>query len=102
MHFPKDIFREGLSTGLSLSSVVMSRDRREEEREDVQYIRPNLCSCRFDTFDDSLGKLLDVTVGRIEDQCDDWLAPPYQRLEGLSVYVVVSVQVRRDIRYQVR
>lgn len=67
--------------GLSLSSVVMSRDRREEGREDVQYIRPNLCSCRFDTFEDSLGKLLDLTVGGVEDYCDDWLGPPHQRLK---------------------
>jgi len=62
--------------GLSLSSVVMSRDRREEGREDVQYIRPNLCSCRFDTFEDSLGKLLDMTISRVEDYCDDWFGPP--------------------------
>ena len=58
--------------GLSLSSVVMSRDRREEGREDVQYIRPHLCPSGFDTFEGALGKLLYMNVGRVEDYCYDW------------------------------
>ena len=84
MHFPKELFREGLSAGLSLYSVVKSSNRREAERQDVQYIsiRPNLCPSGFDTFEDSLGKLLNMTVGRVEDYCDDWFGPPYQHLEG--------------------
>jgi hypothetical protein len=59
VHFPKDIFGEGLSAGLSLFTVVVKRDRRKRgkryKRGDVQYIRPDLCSGCFDPFDDSLG-----------------------------------------------
>jgi hypothetical protein len=47
----------------------------KEGRGDVQDIRPHLCSCRFDSFDDCLGELLDMPVGRVENYCDDRFGP---------------------------
>lgn len=79
VHLPKDLFGEGLSAGLSLLAILVKRDRRKRgkrcRRGDLQDIRPNLCSCRFDTFDDSLRKLLDMPVSRVEDYGDDWFGP---------------------------
>jgi hypothetical protein len=59
--------------------MLVKRDRRKRgkryRRGDVQDIRPDLCSGRFNPFYDSLGKLLDMPVGRIEDYSNDGLGP---------------------------
>jgi hypothetical protein len=42
---------------------------------DVQYVWPDFCSGGFDSLDDFFGKGLDVAVGGVEDDSDDWFGP---------------------------
>jgi hypothetical protein len=91
VHFPKDLFGEGLLASISFSSSCLPREGpREREggkrrrRGDVQDIRPNLCSGRFDSFNDSLGELLDMSVGRVKDYSDDGLGP-YRQYTAVDV-----------------
>jgi hypothetical protein len=66
------------------------RSRGEKRRwGDIQDIRPNLCSGRFNPFDDSLGELLDMPVGRVEDYCDDWFGPVMSQSSNKSAYMMI-------------
>jgi hypothetical protein len=93
MHFTKNLFGEGLSAGLSLFTMLVIRDRTKRgkryRRGDVQDIRPDLCSGCFNPFDDPLGELLDMPVGRVEDYCDDWFGPAMSQSSNRSAYMMI-------------
>jgi hypothetical protein len=72
MHLLQYLRREGLSTVLNQPLVFLASNG---VGGDVQHIWPDFCSGGFDSLDDLFGEGLDVAIGRVEDDSDDWFGP---------------------------